>query len=484
MKSQLALLTLLAASLATAQDPFAAYKCDVTLCKLPACRCATKGRPVDNPPQFVILTHDDAIQAEVMGPVNAFLKGRLNPNGCPIGSTFFTQAYYSDPILATNYYGMNQEVATHSIDHLDPNPTATFQGQVQGSIAFAVKLGGVPATKVIGFRHPFLSYTAESLAIVASSGLKYDSSMSSYIDDDVWPYTLDYGTVNDCNAGVKSLCGKTLNAKGLWEIPLASVMTAAGVALGLDVYNYIENGQTITPANIVKYYKEGFDRRYKGDRTPFGIYTHPVWLGPANQAIPDGSGKLAALLEVLDYAMQTPDVWVITNSQLIEYMKNPVSATDLPSQYYMQCNLPAPPTNICNGLDMTLAETCNLATATIHTCYGCPASLQSITNIIPVITTTRCPPPATCDTKYWDPVGCKCLCTTAICAPGSTVAIPVQAGSVYIRNSPSGTTTGANGNNNNSTAPDAKKNSSLSLNSKSSIGIAVILVVVAFIQLF
>ena len=49
--------------------------------------------------------------------------------------------------------------------------------------------------------------------------------------------------------------------------------------------------------------------------------------------------------------MSRPNVWMVTPSQLIEYMKNPVSASQLGSQPYMQCNPnPAPPTNICNGL--------------------------------------------------------------------------------------------------------------------------------------
>ena len=41
---------------------FQGYSCDPAACKLPTCSCASMNSPVANPPQFVVLTFDDAIQ--------------------------------------------------------------------------------------------------------------------------------------------------------------------------------------------------------------------------------------------------------------------------------------------------------------------------------------------------------------------------------------------------------------------------------------
>lgn len=133
--------------------------------------------------------------------------------------------------------------------------------------------------------------------------------------------------------------------------------------------------------------------------------------------------------------MSKPDVWMVTPSQLIEYMKNPVSASELGSQSYMQCNPnPAPPTNICNGIgstgiifkhDIIGLDTCFLPNGTIHTCYGCPSDYPSLQNPAPSKNTNKCPVPDTCDTLWWDPASCRCLCTSPNCAWNDT-SRPIQ----------------------------------------------------------
>ena len=121
--------------------------------------------------------------------------------------------------------------------------------------------------------------------------------------------------------------------------------------------------------------------------------------------------------------MSRPDVWMVTPSQLIEYMKNPVSASQLGNQPYMRCQPnPAPPTNICNGLGnvgkrnilILGMESCFFLNGTIDTCYGCPSEYPSFQNPAPA-RNSRCPLPDTCDTPWWDPVACKCLCNSPSC---------------------------------------------------------------------
>jgi hypothetical protein len=93
-----------------------------------------------------------------------------------------------------------------------------------------------------------------------------------------------------------------------------------------------------------------FRQHVQGSKAPFGLYIHPYWLTdsvtiPGNPAT--GAEKLAAMNQFLNEAMSFPNTWMVTNAQVIAYMKNPVPASELSSQPYMQCRAPAP--NICNG---------------------------------------------------------------------------------------------------------------------------------------
>jgi hypothetical protein len=92
--------------------------------------------------------------------------------------------------------------------------------------------GGIPPTKIQGFRAPFLNYTQETLATLSQQHFLYDSSASAAGDDVYWPYTLDHGLANDCWTGI---CNK-VQLPGLWEIPMYSVMNNASVPQLMDVY--------------------------------------------------------------------------------------------------------------------------------------------------------------------------------------------------------------------------------------------------------
>ncbi|KAJ3298546.1 hypothetical protein HK104_010601 [Borealophlyctis nickersoniae] len=381
--------------------------------------------PVDNPPQFLLLTFDDAIQDATWGPSTGLLAGRKNPNGCPATATFFTQVFYSDPYLATQWYAQNNEIADHTVTH--NSPFAGTYAEIEGQRAWAASLAGIPRGKIMGFRHPYLNYTVESLNLLAKMGFTYESSMSSTPNDRVWPYTLDNGAVNDC-MNIVNVCGKELNAPGLWEIPMATITSAQyGLEL-MDPFNIPTQDKPQNGSLVTADYRTAFDSHYGGNRAPFGVYVHPIWLGKPNPpSISDGAPKFAAVSAFLDYALSRPDVWMVTNAQVIEYMKNPVPASQLGSQPYMQCQRnPAPPTGICNGLNGTAPEACNLANGTIHTCYGCPSDYPTLENPAPKATGSRCAVPDNCDTLYWDPVGCKCGCPSGAACSWSDTSRPIN----------------------------------------------------------
>ncbi len=212
---------LLGSSFVLSQDALANYVCDLNKCKLPTCRCATKEPPVANPPQFLLLTFDDSIQKSIWPQTRALLNNRKNPNGCAVKATFYTQVEYTDPLLTLNWYSSGNEVGDHSVTH--QLPSANSYAEMEGMRAFANQNVGLSRGKIMGVRFPFLNYSLESINMLAKMGFTYDSSLSAYPSEKIWPYTLDNGVVNDC-LGQLSICGKPgLNASGLWEIPMYTI---------------------------------------------------------------------------------------------------------------------------------------------------------------------------------------------------------------------------------------------------------------------
>ena len=70
-------------------------------------------------------------------------------------------------------------------------------------------------------------------------------------------------------------------------------------------------------------------------------------------------------------------------------------------------------------------DSCFLPNGTINTCYGCPSEYPSLQNPAPSKNTNKCPVPDNCDTLWWDPAACQCLCTSPSCAWNDT-SRPIQ----------------------------------------------------------
>jgi hypothetical protein len=257
----------------TADNPFGGYNCPAE-CQLPSCRCATRDPPVQNPPQFLMLSFDDSIQESLMPQARGLFENRRNPNGCPAKATWFAQVFYSDPFLATRWYAQGNEIADHSVSHSPP--TSSNYSEFEGFRAWANSLAGIPRGKIRGGRFPLLSYSVESFNNLRKMGFEWDSSLSASSNERIWPYTLDYGAVTDCG-GLTPICGKQLDAKGLWEVPMYPVQARTGTVL-MDVFNSPSINNPMNPQDVTDAYRTTFDSHYSNGRVPFGVYLHPVWV--------------------------------------------------------------------------------------------------------------------------------------------------------------------------------------------------------------
>ncbi|KAM3588632.1 hypothetical protein VKS41_001072 [Umbelopsis sp. WA50703] len=242
-------------------------------------------------------------------------------------------------VLVQQWYAVGNEVADHTFSHVSQPSAQEIESCRRALNAYS----GIPYGKITGFRSPFLNYSSETLQYIKEQGFTYDSSASSAGGRDYWPYTLDYGLANDCWKGV---CEASARFPGLFEIPMYTVTDDTNTEHLMDVYL---NG---SPSDAKNWILKAFNSHYNGKRQPFGIYVHPTHLTsyPSPQ---DPTEKLNSIVEAIQEMAAKKDVWVVTNQQLIEWMKKPVPAAEMSRQPYMSCSVPKINQEICNGLDDT-----------------------------------------------------------------------------------------------------------------------------------
>ncbi|KAF9360162.1 hypothetical protein BGX34_007917 [Mortierella sp. NVP85] len=390
-----------------------AATCDPAACVFPACVCPSvnppKGMDPKTVPQFFTLTFDDAIQSQTVPTTTALMSEHRNPNGCPVKATWFAQTLYSDFALIQQWYAAGNEVAGHTMNHIGVPPADEITGNRKAINAFS----GIPFANLNGFRAPFLNYSKSTIDTLAQEKYLYDSSSSAVPGNAYWPYTLDYGFANDCWTGI---CDQNVVAPGMWEIPMHAIMDGDQP----DSKAYSMDPQVGGMADAVAgWLKNNFNRHYQGTRQPFGIFLHPIQV----------KDSVKMFNEFFSWALNQKDVWFVTNQQLLEWMKNPVPASQLADQPYMKCNMAAVGKEICNGLDDTksgspdkgLLEVCNFSSGPWSTCYGCPKTPPTPADPVPErvvaagVTGYRTPVPATCAMEWWDPVAAQCLCASSNC---------------------------------------------------------------------
>jgi peptidoglycan/xylan/chitin deacetylase (PgdA/CDA1 family) len=174
-------------------------------------------------------------------------------------------------------YNQGNEIATHTMTH----PIRPSASEIIGAYRAINAFSGVPTKDILGFRTPYLNYGPETFKYVRASGMfLYDSSMTMDPNDAYWPYTLDNGPVNKCFTGE---CSGDMKFPGLWEIPMYQMMNTDGsINTSMDPNPITgQNPQDVTlptGQQIFNMWKYNFDRNYNGNRTPFGLYLHTLFI--------------------------------------------------------------------------------------------------------------------------------------------------------------------------------------------------------------
>jgi len=301
------------------------YSCDPAKCddiKNKDCLCAHHNPPgglkPEDVPQFITITADDDVSETTYPPMKEITQGHSNMNSCPIPVTYFVSIRYTEMDLIQQLHDEGNEIATHTIGHVG-NPG---EGQIVGARDALKNETSIPESELIGFRAPFLKSTPKVRKLLWKHGFTYDSSLTEQAGDDsrsspslkekLWPYTMDFGIAQNCENLGDVKCNSEEKYPGLWEIPMLDLQNEMGLAVA-----------SMDPVNGDAYdlYKRDFVRSLYGNKAPFGIYIHPAWLLSDHSRV-DSLNKFLAEVTGID------DVWVVTNTQLLDYMRNPMNKAD------------------------------------------------------------------------------------------------------------------------------------------------------------
>ncbi|CAB3239718.1 unnamed protein product [Arctia plantaginis] len=340
-----------------------AAKCRKDVCQLPDCYCGGKEIPGDMPldqvPQIVLLTFDDSVNDLNKGLyADLFEKGRVNPNGCPISATFYVSHEWTDYSQVQNLYSAGHEMASHTVSHSfgEQFSQKKWYREVGGQREILSAYGGVKLEDIRGMRAPFLSVGGNKMfKMLYDANFTYDSSLPVYENrPPSWPYTLDYKLFHDC---MIPPC-PTKSYPGVWEVPMVMWQDLNGgrCSMGDACANPPE------PENVYKMILKNFDRHYTTNRAPFGLFYHAAWFTQPHHK--------EGFIMFLDFINQMPDVWIVTNWQALQWVRDPTPINRLNNFQPFQCNYQDRPKK-CNH-----PKVCNLwhksGVRYMRTCQPCP----------------------------------------------------------------------------------------------------------------
>lgn len=306
-------------------------------CKPPNCRCSSTDIPgglaPKDTPQFVLLTFDDAVTVHNIPYYREAFTGRINNDSCPVSATFFVSHEYTDYSLIHELYSGGHEIGLHSISHSSDTQywrDASVQelaDEFGGERTMMERFAKIPKGHVQGLRMPFLQMAGNnSFQMMKDSGFTYDCSMPTraYVAPGLWPYTLDYESKQDCVIGP---C-PTASFPGVWVIPMITWTTKNGFPCAMvDTCLGMPN----TTKELFEYFKQNFEQTYLTNKAPFGFYVHAAWfdVSPVH---------FEAYKMFLDYLQNLPDVYMVSGSTVIDWVRHPVPL----SQMKTKCRKPTP----------------------------------------------------------------------------------------------------------------------------------------------
>ncbi|KAL8572734.1 hypothetical protein ACOMHN_030316 [Nucella lapillus] len=251
-----------------------------------------------------------------------------NPNGCPTAATFFVSNDGNSMPNVRKVWRQGHELASHSLTHSQPSAWSLTPGrwtqEMQGMRELMAQFVNTSVSEIGGMRMPFLALGGEDqFSMMRHNGFQYDSSFIAGSLDSaspalpLWPFTLDFPPVNAWPRHVQ--CAQagcpTRSYPGLWEVPLVwqyglddrPCSMTDGCAFPADA----------TAADVTSFLRQNFRRHYRGNRAPFMISLHTTWFGNV-------AASFQGLHDFLAEVQADPQVWQVTVSQMLDWVRHPV----------------------------------------------------------------------------------------------------------------------------------------------------------------
>ncbi|XP_041566206.1 mucin-5AC isoform X9 [Drosophila elegans] len=341
-----------------------AAKCRKDVCQLPDCYCGGKeipgGLSALETPQIVLMTFDDAVNIINIDLYEELFnnKSRINPNGCPWRGTFYLSHEWTDYGLVQDLYSQGHEMASHTVSHSfgEQFSQKKWTREIAGQREILSAYGGVKLSDVRGMRAPFLSVGGNKMyKMLYDSNFTYDSSMPVYENrPPSWPYTLDYKIFHDC---MIPPC-PTRSYPGVWQVPMVMWQDLNGGRCSMgDACSNPSDADGVT-----KMIMKNFERHYTTNRAPFGLFYHAAWFTQPHHK--------EGFIKFLDAINAMQDVWIITNWQALQWVRDPTPTSRINSFQPFQCDYSDRPKR-CNN-----PKVCNLwhksGVRYMKTCQPCP----------------------------------------------------------------------------------------------------------------
>ncbi|XP_013782871.1 uncharacterized protein LOC106467097 [Limulus polyphemus] len=347
----------------TPQPYLPAEACKSNKCLLPDCRCGgsevPEGLSPKDIPQIVLLTFDDGINDLNSDIYKEIFTGRTNPNGCPILGTFYVSHEWTDYGRVQTLYSQGHEMASHTISHSfgEKFSKSKWLKEVAGQREILHLYGGVKLEDVRGMRAPFLQSGGNNMfQMLHEANFTYDSSLPVYQHNPpFWPYTFDYSINHECAIPP---C-PTKSFPGLWEV-------------GMVMWDDLRGGRCsmvdacASPPDeegVIEFLSKNFYRHYDSNRAPFGLFYHSAWFNAPH--------RRKGFIKFLNEINSKDDVWIITNWQMLQWMRDPTPISKIAQFEPWKCNrkdLPPP----CHR-----PKSCEVShkgsTRYMNTCQRCPA---------------------------------------------------------------------------------------------------------------
>lgn len=258
--------------------------CNKSSCSLPDCRCSdVKLNLTLNEkelPQLVSVTFDDALTALIYTQVVDIFKNVVNPDGCKAKLGFYVSHEYTDYSKIHSLWAQGHEIGLHSITHGTDSDywkyaTADLMMEEFGQqIQILERFAKVNRKDIKGLKMPYFQISGDNSYVVGNKlGLLYDGSWSTqyFTDPGLWPYTLDYKSIQDCPIGT---C-PTASIPGFWVNPLVDWTDDFGnKCVMMDACIVADD----SVQGIFQMMVRNFIRHYYGNRAPFGLYLHAAWF--------------------------------------------------------------------------------------------------------------------------------------------------------------------------------------------------------------